>query len=66
MKDLILNLHSAAKSLLERTNGQGITEYAMAIGLIAFGCVAGEAAIATSVNRIFVALATTIVNGVAQ
>jgi hypothetical protein len=43
-----------------------MTEYAMAVGLIAFGCVAAEAAIATSVNRVLVATATTIVNGVMQ
>jgi Flp pilus assembly pilin Flp len=43
-----------------------MTEYAMAVGLIAFGCVAGEAAVATSVNRIFVSLSTVILNGVAQ
>jgi Flp pilus assembly pilin Flp len=66
MQDLILKLHFAAKSLLDRTDGQGMTEYAMAVGLIAFGCVAGEAAIATSVNRIFVSLSTVILNGVAQ
>ena len=36
-----------------------MTEYAMAVGLIAFGCIAGEAAIATSVNRVFISIGTT-------
>jgi Flp pilus assembly pilin Flp len=64
MQDLVLKLYFAAKSLQERTDGQGMTEYALAVGLIAFGCVAGEAAIATNVNHVFVALGTTITNGV--
>ena len=66
MQDLILKLYLTAKSVLDRTDGQNMTEYAMAVGLIAFGCVAAEAAIATSVNRVLVATATTIVNGVIQ
>jgi Flp pilus assembly pilin Flp len=66
MQNLILKLYLSAKPILDRTDGQDMTEYAMAVGLIAFGCVAGEAAIATSVNHIFNALATTILNGVAQ
>jgi hypothetical protein len=66
MQDLILKLYLTAKSVLDRTNGQNMAEYALAVGLIAFGCVAAEAAIATSVNRVLVATATTIVNGVIQ
>jgi Flp pilus assembly pilin Flp len=66
MQDLTLKLYAAARFVLDRTEGQGVTEYAMAVGLIAFGCIAGEAAVATSVNHIFVALGTTIVNGVVQ
>jgi Flp pilus assembly pilin Flp len=64
MQDLILSLYVTAKSALSRNDGQSMTEYAMAVGLIALGCVAGEAAIATSVNHVFVAMGTTIVNGV--
>jgi Flp pilus assembly pilin Flp len=41
-----------------------MTEYALAVSLIAFGCIAGEAAVATHVNQVFVALGTTISNGV--
>ena len=66
MQDLILKLNAAARLVLERTEGQGMTEYAMALALIAFGCIAGQAAIATSVNHIFIALGTTIVTGVTQ
>jgi Flp pilus assembly pilin Flp len=66
MQDLILKLNAVAKLVLDRTEGQGMTEYAMAVALIAFGCIAGEAAIATSVNHIFEALGTTILNGVLQ
>ncbi|MGA8088159.1 MAG: Flp family type IVb pilin [Terracidiphilus sp.] len=66
MQELILKFYAAARFVLDRTEGQGMTEYAMAVGLIAFGCIAGEAAIATSVNHIFIALGTTIVNGVTR
>ena len=66
MQDLILKINAAARFVLDRTEGQGMTEYAMAVGLIALGCVAGEAAVATSVNHIFVTLGTTIVNGVTR
>ncbi len=66
MQNLILQLHVAAISVLTRNEGQNITEYAMAITVIALGCVAGEAAIATSVNHVFVSLSTVILNGVMQ
>ena len=66
MQDLFLKLYVGAKLALARNDGQAMAEYAMAVALIAFGCVAGEAAIATSVNHTFIALATTITNGVAQ
>jgi len=66
MQDLLLKISAAARFVLDRTEGQGLTEYAMAVVLIAFGCVAGEAAVATSVNHVFVTLGTTILNGVIQ
>jgi len=66
MQDFILRLQLAAKLLWDRTEGQALAEYAMAVTLIAFGCIAGEAAVATSVNCIFDALGTTILNGVIQ
>lgn len=64
MQDLILKTYAAVQSLRDRTDGQSLTEYAMAVAVIALGCVAGEAAIATNVNHIFVTVATTITNGV--
>ena len=64
MQDLIRKMYVTIQSLADRTEGQSMTEYAMAVGLIAFGCIAGEAAVATNVNHIFVTLATTITNGV--
>ena len=64
MQDLMLKLNVAFKSVVDGTEGQSMTEYAMAVGLIALGCVAGEAAIATNVNHLFIAVATTIATGV--
>ncbi len=66
MQDLILKIYAAVNFALDRTEGQNMVEYAMAVGLIAFGCIAGEAAIATGVNRVFIALGTAILNGVGQ
>lgn len=64
MNSLLLKLYLAAKSALAREAGQSMTEYAMAVAMIAFGCVAGEATIASSVNHTFVALANVITAGV--
>jgi Flp pilus assembly pilin Flp len=64
MKDLFLKLYVAASSALECEKGQSMSEYSMTVALIAFGCIAGEAAIANSVNNVFVALANTITGGV--
>jgi hypothetical protein len=64
MNDLFLKLHLAARAAFSSENGQSMSEYAMAVALIAFGCVAGEAAIASSVNHTFVVLATTITSGI--
>jgi len=64
MQDLFLKLYAVAKHALAHNDGQSMTEYAMAVGLIAFGCIAGEAAVATNVNHVFITLATTITNGV--
>jgi Flp pilus assembly pilin Flp len=64
MNDLLLRFQVAAQSVLAQESGQGMSEYAMTVALIAFGCIAGEAAIASSVNQTFVALATTITTGI--
>lgn len=64
MKDLFLKLYVAASSALGSEEGQSMSEYSMAVALIAFGCIAGEAAITSSVNNVFVALASTITGGV--
>ena len=64
MNERFLKLYLAAKLGLSGDNGQSMTEYAMAVALIAFGCVAGEATVASSVNHTFIALATTITTGV--
>ena len=64
MNSPILKLYFAAKFAVSSDAGQSMTEYAMAVALIAFGCIAGEAAIASSVNHTFVALANVITAGV--
>ena len=62
--ELVLKLYTAVRSVVLRDAGQSMSEYAMAVALIAFGCVAGEGAVASSVNHTFIALATTITTGI--
>lgn len=66
MNDLFLKLHLTVQSILVRNEGQSMAEYVMAVALIALGCVAGESAVAHSVNQTFISMATTITNGIAQ
>jgi len=61
-----LKLYLAAKSLVDRQNGQGLTEYAMAFSLIALGTVAGQTAVAQQVNHTFISIATTITTSIMQ
>lgn len=64
MSDMFLRLHMTVQSMLERDRGQSMTEYALAFSLIALGTVAGQSAVAHSVNHTFIALATTITSAV--
>lgn len=64
MSSLFVKIYLTTKSLLSRDGGQGLSEYVMAVGLIALGCVAGMTAVATSVNHVFVSIATVIAGGI--
>ena len=66
MNGLFHKLHLAAQSFLDRQQGQGLTEYALAFTVIALGTVAGESAVAQQVNHTFVAIATTISTSIIQ
>jgi Flp pilus assembly pilin Flp len=59
-------MYIAAKTALASDSGQNLVEYGMAVALIAFGCVAGETAIASSVNQTFVNISTVITTGIAR
>jgi Flp pilus assembly pilin Flp len=64
LQSLLVRLYLAAKVVLDREDGQGMSEYAMTVALIAFGCIAGESAVATDVNQIFISLANVITTGI--
>ncbi len=66
MKSLFLKVYVTVRSVLARNDGQSMSEYVMAVGLIALGCVAGASAVAHSVNQTFIAAATVITTGVAR
>jgi len=59
-------IYLAVQTLLDRNDGQGLTEYALAFTVIALGTVAGESAVAQQVNHTFIAIATTITTGIMQ
>jgi Flp pilus assembly pilin Flp len=64
MNNLLLKLYLAVQDLRDRKNGQGVTEYAMAVSVIALGTVAGESAVAQKINSTFIAVASTITTGI--
>jgi Flp pilus assembly pilin Flp len=66
MKDLLHDLYSAAQSFLKRSEGQGLTEYALAFSVIALGTVAGQSAVAQQVNHTFISIASTITTSIMQ
>lgn len=64
MQDLILKLYVKAQSMLDREDGQSMSEYAMAVAVIAFGSVAGMGAIANSVSHTFIAASDTFTSAI--
>ena len=60
MNDFFFKRYVAAQAFLDRKNGQGLTEYALAFTIIALGTVAGESAVAEQVNHTFISIASTI------
>jgi Flp pilus assembly pilin Flp len=64
MNALLHKLYLATRSFIEQQAGQGLTEYAMAVSVIALGTVAGQSAIAEKVNHTFIAITTTITTGI--
>jgi len=66
MNNLFFKLYLAVQSIIERNEGQGLTEYAMAFSMIALGTVAGESAVAQQVNHTFISIASTITTSIMQ
>ena len=64
MNTLLQKLYLAARSFIERHDGQGLTEYALAFSVIALGTVAGQSAIAEKVNHPFIAVSSAITTNV--
>jgi Flp pilus assembly pilin Flp len=64
MNNLLLKLYLAIQDLRDRKDGQGVTEYAMAVSVIALGTVAGESAVAQKINSTFITVASTITTGI--
>ena len=52
MNSLFNKIYLAVQALLDRNDGQGLTEYALAFTVIALGTVAGESAVAQQVSQV--------------
>ncbi|MBS1802929.1 MAG: hypothetical protein JST28_06150 [Acidobacteria bacterium] len=66
MNTFIYRLYLAAHSLIDRNEGQGLTEYALAFTVIALGTVAGEQAVAQQVNHAFFSVTSAITANIIQ
>lgn len=64
MSTLFQKLYLAARSFVERQNGQGLTEYTLAFSVIALGTIAGQSAVAEKVNHTFIAISSAITTNV--
>ena len=64
MNDLMIKMYVAAKTLIEREEGQDLVEYALVVALIAFGAITGMRFLATGLNNAFSNIATTLTSNV--
>jgi pilus assembly protein Flp/PilA len=60
MNDLMIKMYVAAKSMIEREEGQDLVEYALVVALIAFGAITGMGYLAKGINNAFSSIATTL------
>jgi pilus assembly protein Flp/PilA len=64
MNDLLLKFYIKFQDLVDRTEGQDLVEYALAIALIAFGAVAGMKAMAKGLDTAFNQISSTLATSV--
>lgn len=53
MNNIMLKLYVNTKTLLASDLGQDLPEYALAVAVVAFGCVAGMSSLAGGINQVF-------------
>jgi len=58
------SLYFFLRNLLARTEGQDLVEYSLVFSMIAFGCVSGMGYLATGINTVFSAVASTMTSNV--
>jgi len=58
------SLNFFLRNLLARTEGQDLVEYSLVFSMIAFGCVSGMGYLATGINTVFSAVASTMTSNV--
>ena len=64
MNDLMIKMYVAAKTMIEREEGQDLVEYALVVALIAFGAITGMGYLATGLNHAFSNIAATLTTNV--
>jgi Flp pilus assembly pilin Flp len=57
-------LYFFLRDLLVRVEGQDLVEYSLIFSMIAFGCVTGMGSLATGINTVFSAVASTMTTNV--
>jgi pilus assembly protein Flp/PilA len=61
---LPLAIYAFLRSIVVREEGQDLVEYALVIAMITFGSVTGMGSLASGINDVFSAVATTITSNV--
>jgi pilus assembly protein Flp/PilA len=64
MNSFLRNIQGFIQVLLERQDGQDLVEYALVVGLVAFGATAGMTSLASGINHAYVTLSTTLASDV--
>jgi pilus assembly protein Flp/PilA len=64
MNILVFKLSFAVRNLLSREDGQDLVEYALAVALISFGCIASMNSLAAGLDNAFSQVASTLTSDV--
>jgi pilus assembly protein Flp/PilA len=64
MNSFLRNIQGFVRAFIDRQDGQDLIEYALVVGLVAFGATAGMTSLASGINHAYVSLSTTLASNV--